>query len=220
MKTILCYGDSLTFGMNAETMQRHAYEDRWPSVLEAGLGGAARVVNEGLNGRTTMFDDNSTPADRNGARVLPTVLATHLPIDLVILMLGSNDLKTFINGSAYAAALGIKRLVEIVRAFPWGNAGWLPQVLIVSPPLVAQVKPDAKGKGPALAPRSDESKLFAEHYRRAAIELGAGFFDAATVAKATAYDGVHLDAQNTRAIGTALVPVVAHMLNLKKADAA
>jgi lysophospholipase L1-like esterase len=219
VKTVLCYGDSLTFGMNAEISRRHAHEDQWPSVLEAGLGGGARIVNEGLGGRTTMFDDYSTPADRNGARVLPTVLSTHMPLDLVIVMLGTNDLKTFVNGSAYAAAQGIKRLIEIVRTFPWGTVGGvLPQMLVVAPPLVVPVRQEPKG--PALAPRTDESRLFAEHYRRVAIETGSGFFDAATVARATAFDGVHLDAQNTRAIGSALVPIVTRMLNLKKADAA
>src|SRR5688572_14532782 len=110
MKTILAYGDSLTWGMDARTGRRHPHEDQWPAVLESGLGGRARVVNAGLNGRTTMFDDHATAADRNGVRMLPSVLATFEPIDLVIIMLGSNDVKTFVSGSAVAAAQGVRRL--------------------------------------------------------------------------------------------------------------
>lgn len=93
---------------------RHAFRDRWPSVLEAGLVDT-RVISEGLVGRTTAFDDTSTIADRNGSRVLPTLLASHAPLDLVILMLGANDLKPGICGTAEGAAAGIRRLAEIVR---------------------------------------------------------------------------------------------------------
>ena len=107
MKTILAYGDSLTFGTNAQTQGRHAYEDRWPTVLEHGLGGKARVIAEGLGGRTTVFDDFSNAADRNGARVLPTLLESHKPLDLVVIMLGTNDLKEYISGSAFGAAMGV-----------------------------------------------------------------------------------------------------------------
>ena len=76
MKTVLCYGDSLTWGYDAEG-GRHALQDRWPSVLQAGLGGGVQVIADGLNGRTTAFDDHLAGADRNGARLLPTVLTTH-----------------------------------------------------------------------------------------------------------------------------------------------
>ena len=74
MKTILAFGDNLTWGFNVETGMRYAYEDRWPTVLEQGLGGAARVIAEGLGGRTTAFDDHTGLPDRNGARILPTSL--------------------------------------------------------------------------------------------------------------------------------------------------
>jgi len=211
MKTILAYGDSLTFGTNAETQGRHAYEDRWPTVLEHGLGGKARVIAEGLGGRTTVFDDYSNVADRNGARVLPTLLESHKPLDLVVIMLGTNDLKEYLSGSAFGAAMGVKRLVEIVRSHPWGTYK-VPGVVIVSPPLTVETQhADLK---PMFAPRSNEAPLFAGYYARIARELGCGFFDAATVAVATPLDGVHLDARNTRAIGEGLVPVVKTMLGL------
>ena len=212
MKTILAYGDSLTHGFApAGGGARHDYEDRWPTVLENGLAGKIRVIAEGLNGRTTAYDDFTAAADRNGARVLPTLLDTHQPLDLVVIMLGSNDIKTFVTGSAFAAAVGMKRLAEIVRCFPYGN-GSVPKVLLVAPPLTV---PSPRNTAPAtVSPRTTDDTLFDFYYSRAATEIGVGYFNAASVATADPTDGVHLDAANTRAIGEGLVPVVKSILGL------
>lgn len=210
MKTVLCYGDSLTWGFDATAQGRHALEDRWPSVLQGELGGAAHVVAEGLNGRTTAFDDHLADADRNGARTLPTILATHAPLDLVILLLGTNDMKPFICGRAIGARQGMGRLVDIVGklGYPMGAAA--PKVLIVSPPSIretADINFAAMYEG-GIA----ESRKLAPLYRALAADTNCGFFDAGTVAEATPFDGIHLDAENTRRIGAALAPKVRDML--------
>ena len=212
MKTILAYGDSLTWGYAPEGGGlRHPFADRWPSVLEAGLGGQARVIAEGLNGRTTAWDDFTAAADRNGVRILPTLLDSHQPLDLVVIMLGSNDIKTFMTGSAFAAASGMKRLAEIVRTFPYAN-GVPPQVLLVAPPLTVL---SARNKHPAsVSPRTTDDQLFDHYYSQTAKDIGVGYFNAASVATASPIDGVHLDAANTRAIGTGLIPVVKSMLGI------
>lgn len=211
-KVILAYGDSLTYGHDAENQTRHAYADRWPSALEAGLGGKARVIPEGLGGRTTAFDDWSAAADRNGATVLPTLLSSHTPFDLVILFLGTNDLKPFVNGSALGAAHGMRRLVEIVKTHPYAFGAPAPKVIIVSPP---HVIPTAHAElGPMFEGAIEVSHTFADHYSRAAKDLDAYFFDSAKVAKTTPVDGIHLDTKNTRAIGEALVPLVKQVLGL------
>jgi lysophospholipase L1-like esterase len=212
VKTILCYGDSLTWGYSAEGPRRHALEDRWPSVLQAGLDPEINVIAEGLNGRTTAFDDHTAEADRNGARVLPTLLSSHSALDLVIILLGTNDMKPFICGRAFGSKQGVERLVEIVRgaAYPLGAAA--PQVLIASPPPLVETDDDefaAMFEG-GIA----ESQKLAPLYRQLADQYGCGFFDAGAVAKTTPLDGVHLDAVNTRAIGTALAPLVRDMLGL------
>lgn len=210
MKTILAYGDSLTHGADADSLGRHRYEDRWPTVLEDGLAGRARVIAEGIGGRTTVFDDFSAAADRNGARILPTLLASHSPLDLVILFLGTNDLKPYINGTAFGAAMGIKRLVEVIRTHPYGSGSGVPDIIVVSPPLTTPTEhADLK---PMFVTGSEQGLLFSGYYGRIAAELHCGFFDAATVATATPVDGVHLDVKNTRAIGEGLVPVVKSVL--------
>lgn len=200
MKQILAFGDSLTWGANPGG-GRHAFEDRWPSVVEDALDGV-RVTTEGLPGRTTGFDDATSDIDRNGARVLPMLLASHVPLDLVIIMLGTNDLKPHVCGKAEGSVEGIERLVEIISAFDYGKGNPAPKVLVVSPPRFCQ---------PAL-PRTvlfdgmqiDESWQLAPALKAAAERLGCLFFDAATIAEASPIDGVHLDAENTRAIGAAI----------------
>lgn len=218
MKTVLAYGDSLTYGTDPAG-GRHPFEDRWPSVLEKALEGRARVIAEGLGGRTTAYDDWVANADRNGARILPTLLASHSPLDLVIVMLGTNDLKPFIAGTAAFAARGARRLIEIVRGHFAGAGETVPQILLVSPPHAVEtsneIMPGYFGAADNLL---RESRDFSRHYRRHADETGVAFFDAATVAAADPLDGVHLNAANTRAIGEALAPVVRELLGLQPID--
>lgn len=216
MKTILAYGDSLTFGANPQPNgPRHAYQDRWPTALERALDGKARVIAEGLGGRTTVSDDWYAAADRNGARILPTLLESHGPLDMVIIMLGTNDLKPAICGSALEASFGMRRLVQIIRGHAAGKNETPPQIILVAPPLVCDSdNADMMGHFGGFAHGLEQSSQFAAHYARRAQEWNTGFFDAATVAKADPRDGVHLDAANTRAIGTGLVPVVSSMLGL------
>ena len=219
MKTVLCYGDSLTWGMDAKAMRRHAHEDLWPTVLEARLRADARVVNAGLGGRTTMFDDLGAVADRNGVRILPTILGTFDPIDLVILMLGTNDVKTFINGSAIGAAQGMKRLIDLVRTYPYEGGRAAPAIVLVAPPRIDALGPSTGF--PLMSPRTGEGALLADVYRQLAKATGTEFFDAAAVASpAGGGDGVHLDAANTRAIGEALAPIVARLLGIQQVRAA
>lgn len=210
MKTVLCYGDSLTWGYNAEGPSRHAYADRWPSVLQVELGSAVHVIADGLNGRTTAFDDHLAGEDRNGARTLPVVLGTHSPLDLVIIMLGANDMKPWIHGNAFVSKHGMARLAQIVRTHPYQLAAAAPKLMIVSPPAVTRT--DNVEFSEAFAGGNEASLHMATHYAALAREIDCDFFDAGSVASTTPLDGVHLDAENTRAIGKALAPLVRRIL--------
>ncbi|MEZ2127498.1 MULTISPECIES: SGNH/GDSL hydrolase family protein [unclassified Sinorhizobium] len=211
-KAVLCYGDSLTWGYDPEAIGRHAYEDRWPSVLQKALGDQVRIIAEGLNGRTTAFDDHLADCDRNGARLLPTILQTHAPLDLVVIMLGSNDMKPVVAGSAFAACQGIARLVRLIRNHIWPFEFDGPDILIVAPPMLCETAnaPFAASYAGGVA----ESAKLATLYRDLADELGCGFFDGSSVAKTTPLDGVHMDAENTRALGRGLEPIIRMMLGL------
>lgn len=212
MKSILAFGDSLTWGFEAGTFKRHAFENRWPNALAAGLNGKARVIEEGLNGRTTSYPDHTVPVERNGAVALPMLLTTHQPLDLVIIMLGTNDLKFVNRCRAFDAALGMENLVQIVRRAEYNADYVAPKILLVSPPAIRPTADeffnDLWGHAEA------ESKLLAKHYARVAKELDCAFFDAGSVAMTDPTDGGHLDAANTRKLGEALVPVVKEILGL------
>lgn len=210
MKTVLCFGDSLTWGYDAVGPGRHRLEDRWPSVLQAALGNGVHVIAEGLNGRTTAFDDHLAGEDRNGARILPTLLGTHAPLHLIVIMLGSNDMKPWIHGDPLAAQHGMRRLIQIVRGHPYPLGAPPPQILLVSPPVVSDTKNVEFAK--MFARGNIASTELAPLYAALADEHGCAFFDAGSVAKTTPLDGVHLDLENTRAIGTALAPIARNLL--------
>jgi len=209
MKTILAFGDSLTHGANPQPGgPRHDYEDRWPTTLEKGLGGRARVIAEGQGGRTTVFDDWFANGDRNGARILPTLLESHSPLDLIIIMLGTNDLKPIHGHTAREAGRGMARLVQIIRSHYAARRETEPKIILVAPPAITDTDNQDMIQHFGGHGMIAESENFPMHYQRHARELGTGFFDAATVAKADPRDGVHLDPANTRAIGEGLVPLV------------
>jgi lysophospholipase L1-like esterase len=212
MRTVLCYGDSLTWGYDASGPGRHAPHDRWPNVLQAALGKDVAVIAEGLNGRTTAFDDHLGSADRNGARILPVLLTTHSPIDLVILLLGTNDMKPWVSGKAISAKQGVNRLIDIIRGHAYPMAEDAPDILVVAPPPLVETGDPEFGAmfGGGIA----QSRMLASLYSDLADHLSCGFFDAGSVAQTTPIDGVHLDAANTRAVGRGLEPIVRVMLGI------
>ncbi|MCA2000079.1 MAG: GDSL-type esterase/lipase family protein, partial [Hyphomicrobiales bacterium] len=184
---------------------------RWPGALAAGLGPGFEVIAEGLGGRTTAYDDHVADCDRNGARILPTILHSHRPVHLAILLLGTNDLKPAVAGSASAAFLGMKRCVEIVQKHSPRLPGFAgTKVLIVAPPAIVATADTFFTE--MFAGGIAESRKLAGYYEALAAEMSCAFFDAGQVASASPFDGVHLDAANTRAIGTALVPIVRALL--------
>lgn len=212
MKTVLAFGDSLTWGYDPEQLGRHAYEDRWTSVLQKALGHGVRVIAEGLNGRTTAYDDHLADCERNGVKLLPSVLETHKPLDLVIIMLGTNDMKRGVAGTAIAATKGMDRLIKLVRHHDWGFGFEPPEILVVSPPAISET---ANAHYAAMFRGAlDESAMLASFYGDLADEAGCGFFDAGSVAETSPLDGIHLDAENTRAIGRGLEPIVRMMLGI------
>lgn len=200
MKTILCYGDSNTWGFDPETRERFPEDVRWPGVLRARLGDDYRVIEEGLSGRTTLWDDPIEGVHKNGRTYLRPCLESHSPVDLVMIMLGTNDLKSRFGSSASDIAQGAAGLAEMVMRSGCGPGGGAPVALLISPPPVAtltdmaQMFEGAEGK----------SRQFSEHYGRFAEQHGCEFFDASTVIASSDVDGIHLDAGEHRKLGEAV----------------
>jgi len=207
MKTVLCYGDSNTWGFNPVTQDRFPITERWTGVLAHELGAGYRVVEEGLNGRTTLWDD---PIEewRNGKTYLLPCLWSHKPIDLVIIMLGTNDLKERFSVSAYDIAAGAGVIVDLTLRSGAGPNGGSPQVLLMAPPVVAKLTDYAEMFEDAEA----KSKKFAEHYQRVARNYGCHFLDTAQIIVSSDRDGIHFEMGEHRKLGLAVAARVREIL--------
>ncbi len=190
MKTILCYGDSNTWGYDPASQTRFPRDIRWPGVLRSELGEEYIVIEEGLNGRTTVWDD-PIELDKNGATYLRPCIQTHNPIDLVIIMLGTNDLKTRFSLPAYDIASGAGVLVDIVQKSETGIGGEAPEVLLIAPPTAVKLTSFAEMFENAIG----KSQGFAKYYRRVANEKGCHYLNASDHVKSSTLDGIHLEAE-------------------------
>jgi lysophospholipase L1-like esterase len=209
---ILVYADSLSWGIVPLTRKRLGFEARWPGVMEHTLNArqqSVRVIEDCLNGRRTVWDDPFKPG-RNGLVGLAQQIEIHSPLALVILMLGTNDFQSMHPHNAWHAAQGIAALVGAIRHAPIEPGMPVPPVLVVAPP------PIQTPKGPIAAKFAGaEVKCvgLAEAYRSVAAELGCSFFDSGTVTSASRVDGIHLDADQHRALGEALAACVAPLVS-------
>ena len=210
MKHVLCYGDSNTYGLafSAEGPYRLDRDRRWTGLLQKELGPDYRIIEEGLNGRTTAYDDPLFP-DRNGAVFLPVCLESHMPLDLVLLGLGTNDTKRNMGLTAEDIARGMRRLVELVRTplplmtFP------APRILIVAPvPLGEKALADRELTDAGSLRRSRE---LAGLYAALAEELGCDFFDLNTLPARELVDGIHLTEASHAAAARALAEKIRSM---------
>ena len=149
--------------------------------------------------------------DRRGLDALPACLETHKPLDLVIVMLGTNDTKHRFGATARDLASGLDRIVCAVERHPWGPAYPAPKVLIVSPVLIRE---GVSGSpfGSFTEEAAALSHRFAEMDRRVAEAHGCAFFDAASVACASETDCLHMDAESHAALGKALAAPVRSLL--------
>lgn len=203
MKTVLCYGDSNTWGSDPATRQRFAPDIRWTGVLQRALSDDYRVIEEGLNGRTTLWDDPIEP-HRNGKRYLVPCLLSHLPLDMVTIMLGTNDLKRRFNLSASDIAQSAALLGEIATQTARTADGTVPPVLLIAPPVVTTLTNlDQMFDGAV-----EKSRQFARYYRFFAETKGLRFFDAGSVVRSSELDGIHFEAEAHQALGQAIAAEV------------
>ena len=200
MRTVLCYGDSNTWGSDPETGERFAPEVRWPGVLARGLGDGSRVIEEGLPGRTTVRDDPIEGAHKNGRAYLRACLESHRTLDLVTVMLGTNDLKERFGASASDIAQGAASLADEILLSGCGPEGGAPVVILISPPPVGTLTDMAE----MFEGAEEKSARFAGHYRRFAEQRGCGFLDAGAEITSSDVDGIHLEADEHRKLGEAV----------------
>ncbi|MCV2218167.1 SGNH/GDSL hydrolase family protein [Thauera sp. Sel9] len=207
MRHILVYADSLSWGIIPTTRKRLDFDRRWPGVMEASLcssGRRVRVIEDCLNGRRTVWGDPFKPG-RNGLVGLAQRMEIHSPLDLVVLMLGTNDFQSMHEHNAWHSSQGILALVSAIRTAPIEPGMPVPPILVIAPPAIE------RPKGP-IAPKFEggEAKCIglAAAYRKVCDEAGCHFFDAGSVTASSRVDGVHLDPEQHEAFGKAVSNVV------------
>ena len=208
-KHILVFGDSLTWGIIPGTRERHALNDRWPQVVGAALSEKVRVTTEALPGRTTVWDEPFRD-DRNGKKSFFMLLQSHAPVDLVVLMLGVNDLQTLYPAGAVQAAKGVGLMAQQAINHIGDGQAFTPKVLIVSSPLLVE----SDNAFDVMVEAVEDVKNLAAELQKVSVELGCGFFDVTEVCKASEDDGIHLDKENTIALGKALVAPISEILEI------
>lgn len=201
MKTILCYGDSNTWGAiprrNFEDIRRFEPNQRWTGILRQKLGQEYCVIEEGLRGRTTVWDDPIEGLHKNGQRYLLPCLESHQPIDLVILFLGTNDLKKRFSVSASDVALATGNLISMVRLSTVGSHGSAPQVLLLAPPPIAKMTFFASQFEDA----EEKSKQLGECFAQLAAQQDCHFLNTASIVASSDIDGIHLDLKEHLKLG-------------------
>lgn len=210
-RNIMCFGDSLTWGWIPVTESsptlRYPYEQRWTGAMAAKLGDGYHIIEEGLSARTTSVDD---PNDLrlNGSAYLPSALASHLPLDLVILLLGTNDTKSYFKRTPYEIANGMGKLAGqvLTSAGGVGTPYPAPKVLIVAPPPLADM-PDLWFEG-MFEGGLEKTKELGRYYRALASFLKVDFIDAGEHIETDGCDGIHLSAETNIKLGNAIAEKV------------
>jgi lysophospholipase L1-like esterase len=207
MYEVMCFGDSNTWGYNPADGGRYPRSVRWTGVLQAALGSDFLVIEEGLNGRTTVWED-PVEGDKVGKRHLLPILLSHAPLDLVILLLGTNDLKKRYSAPASDIAAGAGVLLDIIATSAAGKNGSAPPVLLLAPPPLARL---SAFEG-MFQDGTEKSRHLGRLYGEVAAAHRCAFLDTADVIRSSDADGIHLEEKDHKALGLAVAKEVKKIL--------
>lgn len=210
-KHIVCIGDSNTHGYCADPTDcadggiRFNEDERWTCLLQKALGDEYLVTEEGLSGRTTVFPD---PLHENMDVLpyLPALLKSHEDIDLLIIMLGTNDTKDRFSATSAVISIGLERLVRKAMSVDcWGNK--TPNILIVAPaPILSEIKNSAYAETMGYH-CAEKSQQLAKYYKEKAEQLGVHFMDA-NGCEVNTIDYTHLTKKGHRQLSDMFTSVV------------
>jgi lysophospholipase L1-like esterase len=211
MPCLLTFGDSNTHGTPPIIVRgeyhRHGAQIRWPQVCLRALGAAWDLAEEGLPGRTAQYDDPVMGAHMNGRDGLKIALHSHGPVDVMTLMLGTNDVKTRFAATPEMVLSGIAGLLDVALSLEMQARHGGFKILLICPPPVEEVGPIA-GEFYGAAARS---RALAPLYRDLAAVRGIGFLDAGQVIRVSPQDGIHFDADAHRDLGLAVAEAIGRL---------
>lgn len=207
-KRILCYGDSNTYGyVPAGSGRRYSENVRWTGRLAALLGEGYTVIEEGLPGRTADLCEEYPW--KEGISYFKASLSTHRPVDMAVIMLGTNDLKKSFGRDAEAIAETVEIIVRETEEFLEEKQNYAPKILLISPArLDESVISGAFGSDFDMRSVA-VSRGLAEPYRAIALKYDCLFLDAAEYTPVSTKDGLHLDAEGHRKLSDAVFRVIA-----------
>jgi lysophospholipase L1-like esterase len=200
-KAIMCFGDSNTWGFPPDCGARYDRQTRWPGVLQAQLGEDYYVIEEGLPGRNTVWDD-PVEGGKNGLKHLVPLILSHMPLDLLIIMLGTNDFKSRFNVSPLDISWSIGRLVKAARCSSHPLLGEAPEVLVICPPPLADLSRSPFAG--ILIGAEEKSHQLASVLGAYCKENNIHMFDAGSVVQTSPVDGVHWEKEEHRKLGLAV----------------
>lgn len=211
MPCLLTFGDSNTHGsppiLVRGEYRRHGPDVRWPKICQKALGPEWELAEEGLPGRTAQYEDPVMGAHMNGRDGLKIALQSHGPIDVMTLMLGTNDVKTRFAATPEAVVSGIAGLLDVAQSLDMQARHGGFKILLICPPPVEEVGPIAFEFFGAAA----RSRALAPLYSELAAARGVGFMDAGQVIRVSAEDGIHYDAAAHHTLGLAVAEAVARL---------
>ena len=207
-KTVFCFGDSITWGYNPANQNRMSWDERWTGVLTNGLNDNYLVIEEGLKGRTTTWNDPVDGASKNGLNYLIPCLESHKPIDLCILLLGLNDLKKRFSLPSVEIARGITVIIEVIKKSGTGIKGSAPKILLLTPPIINPVE----GLSQEFRNSHNKSRKLPGYYAKIARNYGLEFLDISKIITVSELDGVHIDVEEQFKLGNLVLKKVKHIL--------
>lgn len=211
MKKIVCFGDSNTWGYTPGSGERYSRWLRWTGVMAHQLGDDFEIIEEGQNGRTTVWDD-PLEGEKNGLRYLKPCLESHTPLDLVILMLGTNDLKHRFSLTAVDIANGIECLLKVIIQSNCTVNGFPPAILLAVPPPVAPVDEFSE----MFFGAEEKSKKLAKYYFEIAQRFHCAYLDVGQIITIDPKDGIHFSAQSHQMLGNVMADMVLSLLTEDK----
>lgn len=207
-KRILCFGDSNTWGYIPASGERYPVDVRWTGLLQEKLGNNFEIIEEGLNSRTTDLDDPEY-IGKNGLVYLRPCLETHDPIDAMILMLGTNDMKQKFHRQPPKIAEGVDKLIKAVKQFSREEETKMPEIILVSPPLIDETVRGVKKK---FLGAEEKSKQLASLYEKIATKHHCKFIDASILISPSKKDGYHLDPKQHQVLSDCLYSLIIDVL--------
>ena len=206
IKSILCFGDSNTYGINPETGTRFSRRKRWTGILQELLGDDYYVIEEGIGGRTTVWEDPLAEY-RCGIKALPMILSSHSPLDMIIIMLGGNDWKHRFGALPEDAAAGVEKLIKLIRTYIYPAGCKAPEILIAAPvPIGDHLELSPYTGFDATAVKY--SKILPGLLEELAKKYDCMYIDAGTVAYSDERDQMHMNEESHRKLALKFAQVI------------